>query len=186
MRVPRALQSDPDACISLDALSREPELRDRVDQRALHLPQIPVQVLAVSLEIDDRVAHELARTVERDVTASLDLEQLDAPGCEEIGRRDQVCTLGSPPERDDRRMLDKEQYVLVDFAGDTTSGNLALQLECVPIRQKAEIDDQQLVHGASGVCVRRGSSALTSRARPRPLLPTASGERELPGRLPRP
>ncbi len=37
-----------------------------------------MQVLPVPLEVDDRVADELAGAVEGDITAALDLEQLDA------------------------------------------------------------------------------------------------------------
>ena len=55
-----------------------PKVAERADQRLLDLPQIPVQIALVALEIDDRIADELPGPVERDVAATLDLEQLDA------------------------------------------------------------------------------------------------------------
>ena len=39
----------------------DPQRAERADQGGLELPQIPVQVLPVLPQIDDRVAHQLAR-----------------------------------------------------------------------------------------------------------------------------
>ena len=73
-----------------------------------------MQVAAVSLEIDDRIADELPGPVERDVAATLDLEQLDPPRREQLGRREEVPLLRRAAERDHRRMLDEQQHVLLD------------------------------------------------------------------------
>ena len=45
-------------------------------QTLFNLAQKPVKVLAVALEIDDRIADELPRSVKRDVTATFYLEEL--------------------------------------------------------------------------------------------------------------
>ena len=67
-----------------------------------------MQILAVSLEIDDRIAHELSRAMERHVSTALDLEQLDAVGCQKFRRGCEVLFLGRPSQRYDWRVLDEE------------------------------------------------------------------------------
>ena len=86
-------------------------------------PQIPVQVAAVPLEIDDRIADELPRPVERDVAAALDLEQLDAPRREQLGGREQMPLLRRAPKRHHRRMLDEQQHVLRDLPAMRARGD---------------------------------------------------------------
>src|SRR4051812_48003773 len=89
----------PDASVLLDAATNETKLRDRPDQRLLHLPQIPVEILSVALEIDDRVADQLTRPMEGDVAAALDLEQLDPVGREVRRRGDEIRAFRRSPER---------------------------------------------------------------------------------------
>ena len=55
----------PDAGEAGVPLAGNAEVAERVDQRLLDLPQIPVQILLVALEVDDRIADELARARER-------------------------------------------------------------------------------------------------------------------------
>ena len=110
------------------------------DERFLDLSQVPVQILLVPLEIDDGVADELPRAVERDVAAALDLEQLDPPRGEQCGRRQQMALLRRAPEGDDRRMLDEKQQVLVDLAADPRPGHRSLELQRVRVRHGAEIE----------------------------------------------
>src|SRR5881398_1584366 len=60
------------------------ESGERVDQRLLEGAEVPVEVPLVTRQVDDRVADELAGSVERHVPAALDLEDLDAIAAEEM------------------------------------------------------------------------------------------------------
>src|SRR4051794_18642196 len=69
---------DPHPGVFVDPFTLYAERGESVDESVLELPQIPVEVLAMLLEVEDRITHELARAMEGDVAAALDLEQLDA------------------------------------------------------------------------------------------------------------
>jgi hypothetical protein len=43
-------------------------------------------------------------------------------------------------------MLDEQEHILIDLAGDARAGDLALQNERVGIRHHTEIDEEQLGH----------------------------------------
>jgi hypothetical protein len=94
----------------------------------LELPQIPVQVLLMPLEIDDRVSNELSRSMKGHIATSLDLEQLNTLRGKKLGRSQKVLFLGRPAECHDRRMLDEQQNVLGYDARDTVASEAALQL----------------------------------------------------------
>src|SRR5687768_10265201 len=118
-----------------------------------------MQVLPVSLEIENRVADQLPRAMERDVAAALDLEQLHALRREELGGRDQVRGLGGAPEGDHGRVLDEEEDILVYLAADAPPRDVALELQRGPVGQGTEIDDQQLAHDrVRPATARRGAS----------------------------
>jgi len=97
-----------------------------------------VKVLPMSLEIDDRIANELAGPMEGHVTAALDLEDLDALAAQKVRRCDEVFFLGRAAECDDGWMLDKEQNVLRDRAGDSVAGDIALQLQGLSVFEAAQ------------------------------------------------
>ena len=89
-------------------LARHAQLRQCDDQGFLNPAEIPVEILPVALEIHDRVADELARTVEGHITAALHLEQFDTALRQRLGGRQQVLSPGRAPERHDGRMLDEQ------------------------------------------------------------------------------
>src|SRR5579859_1396829 len=65
----------PDPRQSLHASRANAECRDRANQRFLEVPDVPMDVAPVGLEIDYRVAHELSRAVISDVAAAAGLEE---------------------------------------------------------------------------------------------------------------
>ena len=73
----------PDTGKPLAALTRDAEGSERPYERCLNLPEIPVQVLRVTLEVDDGIADELPRTMEGHVATPLHLVQFHAPCREE-------------------------------------------------------------------------------------------------------
>src|SRR2546423_12346567 len=52
--------------------------------------------------------------------------------------------LGGAPERNDGRMLDEEEHVLVDRPADSRPSGRALKLERGGIRERTEVDDEEL------------------------------------------
>ena len=107
----------------------EPERAQRGDERRLELAQVPVQVLPVLPEVEDRVADELARAVVGHVPAALDLGHLD-PAPLELGRRErQAGRPGAAAQGDHRLVLDQQQEVVPALAGHALPAERALQLE---------------------------------------------------------
>jgi hypothetical protein len=98
------------------------------------------------LEIDDRIADELAGTMEGDIAAPLDLEQLDATLLEVFRACQHVGVLRRAPQGDDRRVLDEQEHIVLDATGDALSRDLALERQPVGVRKKAEIDDEKVAH----------------------------------------
>src|SRR5207244_11475792 len=74
-----------------------------VDQCLLERAQVPVEILAVARQVEDRISDELARSVVCDVAAPLHLEHWDVTALE------QVRFMGIASQRYDGRMLDQEQ-----------------------------------------------------------------------------
>ncbi len=130
----------------------------------------------MSLEVEDRVADELAGAVEGDVATTLHLVELDAALTEELRRRGEMLVLRRAAERDHRRMLQQEQHVLLEASRDARGRDRPLQLERFAVGDATEADGPELRHGASGP---------SSRAPLRRSLPTASGGRGSRGPLPR-
>src|SRR5204863_7976133 len=50
---------DPDAGVWRPPTALQPKGGERLDEKLLNLPQIPMQILAVALEVDDWIADEL-------------------------------------------------------------------------------------------------------------------------------
>jgi len=112
----------------------------------LELSQVPVQILLVAGEVDDRIAHQLPGSVERDVAAALDLEAVDAAGGEQLGCGHEVRRLRRPAERDDRVVFDEQQHIVLDVARDPGARDCALQLQDFAVRAKPEMDDVESRH----------------------------------------
>src|SRR2546426_7389534 len=93
----------PHAGVTRVARGGYAEPGERVDQRLLEGAEVPVEVPLVTRQVDDRVADELAGSVERHVPAALDLEDLDAIAAEEM-----PC-IGVTAQRHHRGMFDQER-----------------------------------------------------------------------------
>ena len=125
---------------ALAAAGGHSERGRRLDHRLLERAhERPEQHAAVG-ELDDRVCDELARAVVRDLAATLDADQLDAPSGSCSGDA-HVFLIRLAPERQHRRMLEHQQLV----AG-------------LPLRRAAR-------QGRAGAATRRG----TRRGRARSL-----------------
>ena len=68
---------EPDAGQPLDPRRLELERRQRPDQRLLEVAAVLPHVPPVAVQVEDRVADELARAVERGLAAAVGLDDLD-------------------------------------------------------------------------------------------------------------
>src|SRR5262249_44300282 len=136
----------PDARVADVPLCADTQLGQGVDQGLFDLPEIPVQVLAMTLEVNNWIANELSRAMKGDVAAAFDLEQVNSAPSERLGRGEKMPFLARPAERDDGRMLDQKEDVLSDGAVDSGASNGALELERLGVRHQSAIFDPQLTH----------------------------------------
>src|SRR5205823_2325646 len=91
---------EPDAGQALQRLPYQSERRKRLDQRLLELAYVALDVAAVLLQVEDRIADELARPVVGRPAASVRLDDLHGGVLREV----QLGSLVRPAsERDDGR-----------------------------------------------------------------------------------
>ena len=90
------------------------EVGRRPNQHFFEIAHVAVDVAAIGLEIDDRIADELPGPVVGDVAAAAGLVDLDAARRERIRRREDVRApaVAAHAERQDVRMLDEQQHVV--------------------------------------------------------------------------
>ena len=80
------LAARPDARIAGVSLGGDVEDAERCDERLLERAQVPMEILLVAAEIENRIAHELTRPVESYVATALDFKDVDAGRSEEMSR----------------------------------------------------------------------------------------------------
>src|SRR5882762_5584430 len=134
------LAAGPHARESRVALREDAEHVERLDQRLLERTQIPMQVLLVGAEIENRITDELAGPVERDVSAALHFEHVDP------GRLEHVPGLRIPAQRDDRRVLEQQQHVVGQAAGNAIFSELALPVQRLGVGHSPGLNHPYLVH----------------------------------------
>ena len=83
------------------ALDAEP--RQETDQHLLQVPQVPMDIAAVKVQPQNRVAHDLAGPVIGDVAAAARFADLDAFGPKTVARGYNVVATGPPAEGDHGR-----------------------------------------------------------------------------------
>src|SRR4029077_4009707 len=96
----------PDARVRRVSGGWNPELGERDDDRVLQGPEIPMQVASVAREVENRIADELARAMEGDVTPALDLEDVDCLGTQDVGG------VGGATQCHHRRVLEQQEEVV--------------------------------------------------------------------------
>ena len=77
------------------------------------LESSPTLAKLVGAEVDDRVSDQLAGPMEGDVPSPIDIVHLGAERCQQPGRCRDVARRGIAPERVDRRVLEREQVVVM-------------------------------------------------------------------------
>jgi hypothetical protein len=87
-------------------------------------------------QIEDRVAHQLARAVIRNVAPTLHVEKLDPPRGKRRFRDQQMSLLSAASERDHRGMPEEQEQV-PHQALDTKRRQTALELERLTVLGEA-------------------------------------------------
>src|SRR5213083_2511500 len=138
---------------------------ERVDQRLLEGAEVPVEVPLVTGQVDDRVADELAGSVERHVPAALDLEDPDAIPAAAMPR------IGVAAQRPHRGVFAQQQHVVRQPALDAGLAAGPLPLERLGVRDHAGLHDFENPAGHDAALPR---SAQRLPAMPSATLPAVS------------
>src|SRR5687767_2959177 len=101
-----------------------------------------MHVAAIGLQIEDRVADNLARSVVRDVAAASRLRDFDAELRETLGRGQHIGTaaVALHAKRDDRGMLQQDQEIW-NAAGAALLDELALKCQSLAVGNETETAD---------------------------------------------
>jgi hypothetical protein len=129
----------PHSGLTRDASGDDGEARGGTDEGLLEGAQVPVEVLAVAAEVEDRVADKLTRAVVGDVAPALDLDAADAAARQLRPPGEEVLRAARPPEGHDRGVLAEEERVgrLTELPG---TGEAPLESERVGVGDPPEVD----------------------------------------------
>jgi hypothetical protein len=102
-----------------------------------------VQIFPVPSQIDDRVAYQLARTVEGHVATTLHFEDLHASSFQLGGPQWEAGGSGAPAERNDRLVLHQKEHVVLNVTGNALAAQPPLKLQDLGIGLTAQVADDQ-------------------------------------------
>jgi hypothetical protein len=130
---------DPHARQTLLAVGHDPEISGRSDQYLFQIANVPMDVAAVGIQIQDWIPDDLAGTMISDVATSAGFVELNMPGIEFVGTHQQM----SPPAITPRSqcqhtgVLDEQQHVV--HASELPIGDeIALQRESIGITRHSK------------------------------------------------
>ena len=134
------------------------ESGQRAQERLLEVADVALHVLPVVPEVEDRVADELPGPVEGRLAAAVGLGDLDLGA---LGEVQLELRLGAPPDRDDRRVLEKD-HGLRDRALRHRAGERALERERLGVGHEPEAQQVRAATHAVSVstCVGSGFSLI--------------------------
>ena len=135
-RPPRSGRRHPDARQALDRGRGEVERAERLQDRLLQVTDVLPHVLAVAVEVEDRITDELPGSVVRRLAAAIRLGELDRGAGRDVELRRLV---GPPPRRDHRRMLHQDHGV-GDLSLRHGDRERPLQLERLAVRDEPGVE----------------------------------------------
>ena len=106
-----AVRIDPAAGVAVTTGGLDAVRGARGDERSLERADKRANEQATRREGQDRIRHELARTVIGDLPAALDTDHIDAAGGQVLWSRTDVRRVGSPSEGQDGWVLEEEEPV---------------------------------------------------------------------------
>ena len=131
--------TDPYAGETLGAMRGDAVIACRANQYFFEVTDVPVDVAAIGLQIDDGIADELTGAVIGDVATTPCFVNVDASSGQLIGRREDVAAPAVAPhaESQDVRMF-QEQQQIVQLAPLPFIDERALQRKCFVVRDEPE------------------------------------------------
>ena len=102
----------------------------------LEVADVALQILAVAIEVEDRIADELPRAVEGRLPTAVRLDHLDGGVVWQV----HLALTGAASGGHDRRVLD-QHHRLFTRAFDDGGRERPLQLECLLVRDESGIDE---------------------------------------------
>ncbi len=139
--------ADPGAAVLGVAPGRDSPVGAGPDHRLLErgheLPDVRLR-----REVHHRVGHDLAGPVVGDVPSPVGLVDLEALEGKPLRRGHHVRAIGSPAQRQDRRVLEEEEPVRVRIPGANAFGREPHELEAVGVLDPAQLLDPQRPHGS--------------------------------------
>ncbi len=121
------------------SLRAEPILGQDSDQHRLKRTQIRVHVPTMACQVEDRITHQLAWSMEGHIPSPSNTMDRDLP------RIQQVSLVSSSPQGKDRWMLKEKKRVLT-FALASPLEQFILPAQCLRILNQAEINAQEVHH----------------------------------------
>jgi hypothetical protein len=144
----------PDAGQARDPRRRDPEIACHPYEDFFEVTHVAVDVATIGIEVNDRVAHDLAGTVVGHIAAASGLEDLDAPGGQHVLGRQNVGTtaVAADAQGQHRRVLDEEQQI-ADVPRLALGDEGTLQRKRIGIRDQAKPADFDRTHELNDLIV---------------------------------
>lgn len=128
----------PDTGFAVLAVRGDAQSFENSHQACLQFAQVRAEVLAPTLQVDQRVAHQLAGPVVGRGSASVAGDNIYSSVCEFGGGRQHVCGRGAASQGDHRRMLHEQQGIAPGAGGDFAHP-APLEIQRLAIVQKSQI-----------------------------------------------
>ena len=137
---------DPDAGFAGDPIGGDAEIGGGTDHGFFEGADVPVNIAADWIEIEDGIADDLAGAVIGDVATAVRFAELDIFLAEDIFGGEKIFLAGVAPESDDMGMFAEEEDV-ADSAGFAGSDDSLLEGVGVGPGKEAEVGDEEWRHG---------------------------------------
>jgi hypothetical protein len=98
-----------------------------------------MKVLLMLLEVQNGIPYQLAGPVEGDIATALDVENRNATPLQLRWWKRKTMRPGSPPQGNDRLVLDQEQKVFGGLTGNAAPAETPLQLQDLAVRSAAQV-----------------------------------------------
>jgi hypothetical protein len=142
-----ARRLDPDAGFAGDAVGGDTEISGGADHGLFEGADVPVDVATDGIEIEDRIADDLAGAVIRYVAAAVGFAEFDIFLAEDVFGGEEIFLAGVAAEGEDVGMLAEEEDV-VDGAGFARGDDALLEGVGIGPGEEAEVGDEEGIHFA--------------------------------------
>jgi hypothetical protein len=136
---------DPDACFSGDAIGGDSEIGRGADHGFFESAHVPANVSLNLVEIEDRIADDLAGTMIGDISAAVCCVELDILLTEDLFGSEEMGAVGVAAEGDDVGVLAEEKDIF-DGPGFTGGDQPLLERRGGGVGEEAEVVNEESRH----------------------------------------